>query len=255
MAAHKYWRVTFGDSQGGVYTQLSEIAFLAADDTDLTIGGTAFASSFYGGGYEVARAVDKSPSTDWCSAGGSFPNRFWYEFPASVEPARLKIICGSSAAWAPRAASSLDLSFSDDGLTWSPDRTFALSILSGSFSGGATVVLAIGAYVPPVIRSLLVGSLSGDYRFVPPATGTIATNNRVMVKAGPETPETPMAGARVRLHRMIDGYCAWEGLSDAAGYYHASGLEVGLTYIPVAIDLSGTYECVAAGPVVAVKAP
>ena len=26
-----------------------------------------------------------------------------------------------------------------------------------------------------------------------------------------------------------------------------------MTYIPVAIDLSGTYECVASGPVVAVK--
>lgn len=64
-----------------------------------------------------------------------------------------------------------------------------------------------------------------------------------------------MAGARVRLHRLIDGYCAWQGVSDANGYYYAAGLEVGLRYYPVAIDLTGTYECVAAGPVTAVKAP
>ena len=93
-----------------------------------------------------------------------------------------------------------------------------------------------------------------DFRFFGDTTGTITNNNRVMVKAGPTDPETPMAGARVRLHRKQDGYCAWEGISDAAGYYHASGLEVGLTYIPVAIDMSGNFECVAAGPVVAVKA-
>lgn len=102
--------------------------------------------------------------------------------------------------------------------------------------------------------SLAVVLKNRDYRFFADTSGTIAANNRVMVKAGPDAPETPMPGARVRLHRAADGYCAWHGISDAAGYYHASGLEVGLTYIPVAIDLSGTYECVAAGPVIAVKA-
>lgn len=94
-----------------------------------------------------------------------------------------------------------------------------------------------------------------DMRFAGDTTGTITTNNRVMVKAAPETPEAPMVGARVRLHRLADGRLAWQGLSDSNGYYYAIGLEVGETYIPVAIDLSGTYECVAAGPVVAVKAP
>jgi len=92
-----------------------------------------------------------------------------------------------------------------------------------------------------------------DFRFPNDTSGTIASNNRVMVKAGPDTPEAPMAGARVRLHRLSDGSCAWQGISDAAGYYHPSRLEVGMMYVPVAIDLSGTYECVAAGPVVAVK--
>lgn len=95
---------------------------------------------------------------------------------------------------------------------------------------------------------------AADFRFPGDTTGTITTNSRVMSKAGPSDPEAAMAGARVRLHRASDGYCAWQGISDASGYYHAIGLEVGVTYIPVAIDLSGTYECVAAGPVVAVKA-
>lgn len=94
----------------------------------------------------------------------------------------------------------------------------------------------------------------GDGRFAADTRGTIASNNRVMVKASAGAPEAPMAGARVRLHRLADGFFAWQGLSDASGYYHASGLEIGEAYIPVAIDLSGTYECVASGPVVATKA-
>ncbi len=94
----------------------------------------------------------------------------------------------------------------------------------------------------------------GDGRFAADTRGTIASNNRVMVKASAGAPEVPMAGARVRLHRLPDGYLAWQGLSDASGYYHASGLEIGESYVPVAIDLAGTYECVASGPVVATKA-
>ena len=92
-----------------------------------------------------------------------------------------------------------------------------------------------------------------DARYDGDTSGTIATNNRVLVKSSPSAAEAPMAGARVRLHRLIDGHCAWEGISDASGYYHASGLEVGVKYIPVAIDLSGHFECVAAGPVEAVS--
>lgn len=44
-------------------------------------------------------------------------------------------------------------------------------------------------------------------------------------------------------------------ISDAQGYYWPRGLEVGLWYYPVAIDLTGTHECDAAGPVQAAKAP
>lgn len=103
----------------------------------------------------------------------------------------------------------------------------------------------------------LVGLSSGAGidRRIPTATlGTITNNNRVMLKPDPATPEVPFAGARVRLHRLLDGYCAWEGISDASGYYWPSGLEVGMAYYPVAIDLSGTHECDAAGPVIAVRA-
>lgn len=112
---------------------------------------------------------------------------------------------------------------------------------------------------PPRFTSAVeVGLVSGegrDWRFVGDTSGTVLNNNRVMVKPSATAPEVPFAGARVRLHRLTDGYCAWEGISDAAGYYWPRGLEVGLLYYPVAIDLTGTHECDAAGPVIATKAP
>jgi hypothetical protein len=96
--------------------------------------------------------------------------------------------------------------------------------------------------------------LARDWRLVADTTGTVATNNRVMFRAQPSDPEAPFAGARVRLHRLADGYCAWQGASDAQGYYWADGLEVGVAYYPIAIDLLGQFEVVAAGPVVATRA-
>lgn len=84
--------------------------------------------------------------------------------------------------------------------------------------------------------------------------GTIAANNRVMVKPDPSSPEIPYAGARVRLHHLLTGRLDWQGISDTQGYYHATGLTVDDWYYPVAIDLTGTYECDAAGPVQAVRA-
>jgi len=48
---------------------------------------------------------------------------------------------------------------------------------------------------------------------------------------------------------------AWQGTSDKDGFYWPLGLEAGVSYYPVAIDLAGQHECVAAGPVVAQKGP
>lgn len=98
------------------------------------------------------------------------------------------------------------------------------------------------------------GRLRPDYRQQNPTTGTISDNNRVMLKTDPNAPELPFVGARVRLHRLADGYLAWQGQSDAQGYYWPTGLEVGVAYYPVAIDLTGAHECDAAGPVVATQA-
>ncbi len=114
----------------------------------------------------------------------------------------------------------------------------------------------IQGLVPPKFTQLFPSpahaSLVQDYRLVGDTTGVI--NDRVMLKTSPSAPEVPLASARVWALRLVDGYKAWEGFSDALGYYHATGLEVGVAYQVTAIDLTGEHKCTAGGPVVAVKA-
>ncbi|MCE1193309.1 MAG: hypothetical protein LWW96_14275 [Acidovorax sp.] len=92
-----------------------------------------------------------------------------------------------------------------------------------------------------------------DFRQLIPTTGTIT--DRVMFKATPSSPESPFAQGRVWLLRLADGYKAWEGWSNAAGYYTATSLELGVDYIAVGIDPNRNHKATGAGPVRAVEAP
>ena len=94
--------------------------------------------------------------------------------------------------------------------------------------------------------------LQPDYRQNTPTTGVIA--DYMMLKASPTAPEVPFARGRVWLLRAADGFKAWEGYSDAQGYYRAEGLELGVSYIAVGIDPWGNHKAVGAGPVVAQEA-
>ena len=90
-------------------------------------------------------------------------------------------------------------------------------------------------------------SSSTDIRHLRAATGTIS--DQVVLKSG--AGEVPFALGRVWLLRLADGYKAWEGWSDADGYYTATGLELGVEYVAVAIDPTRTHKTTGAGPVTA----
>lgn len=103
--------------------------------------------------------------------------------------------------------------------------------------------------VPSMLLSVRYGQQ--DYRQSVPTTGSV--RDRVMVKLTPSAPETPFATGRVWLLRLADGYKAWEGWSDAQGWYTARGLELGVEYIAVGIDPYRDHKATGAGPVVAVS--
>lgn len=93
-----------------------------------------------------------------------------------------------------------------------------------------------------------VAGLKQDFRQVRSTTGTIS--DQVVLKAAGV--DLPFANGRVWLLRLADGYKAWEGWSDAAGNYTATGLELGVEYVAVAIDPLRNFKTVGAGPVTAV---
>ncbi|SFU31661.1 hypothetical protein SAMN04489707_1001199 [Paenacidovorax caeni] len=108
---------------------------------------------------------------------------------------------------------------------------------------------APGAQFSGVLPLPRPSRLPQDYRHTNPTLGVIA--DRVMFRASAVSPEAPFVSGRVWLLRAADGFKAWEGYSDAQGHYRAEGLELGVSYIAVAIDPWGNHKTVGAGPVVA----
>lgn len=83
-----------------------------------------------------------------------------------------------------------------------------------------------------------------------PANSTYT--NQVVARETPTSPEVPVPHARVILLRASDGAKAWAGRSNAQGYYTATGLEDGESYVAVALDPTKTHQATAAGPVTSV---
>lgn len=250
MAAHRTWGVFFS-STAASYTQLTEVAFLNAAGSDVSMGGEAFASSEYGAGYEAARAFDKITGTDWCTAYGDADRRLWYVHPAAVEVVKLRIRC-SNSSYIPQSVAEVRVRWSDTmGSAWSED-VHRLSVESGSFAAGATVVMNL---LPPLVLTPLPPPLRLEQNLLHPHARSVGViSDRVMFKATPTAPESPFALGRVWLLRLADGYKAWEGWSDANGYYTATGLELGVEYIAVGIDPYRTHKATGAGPVTATEA-
>ena len=91
-----------------------------------------------------------------------------------------------------------------------------------------------------------------DLRHAIRSAGLGAIRDRVMIKLTPSSPESPFRNGRVWLLRLADGYKAWEGWSDAQGWYVARGLEVGVEYVALGIDPYREHKATGAGPVVSV---
>lgn len=123
-------------------------------------------------------------------------------------------------------------------LSYSAAPVPALGAIQGREPARYTAVAAVPA----------TASLQQDLRILRSTAGTIT--DQVVLKSGPT--EMPFASGRVWLLRLADGRKAWEGWSDAAGNYTATGLEIGVEYIAVGIDPYRNQKATGAGPVTAV---
>jgi len=265
MTAHRTWRLVFRSSNGGQYVQLSEVAFLDAAGVDLSLGGVASASSEYSVSFGAAKAFDKDASTDWSCLSYAIPAWLQYQHATAVDAAQVRIVCSANPAWLPPDLDSMSVLAGD-----AQDDVYALSLQSGSITPGGTLVCNLvrrvlqfvpvprplgalqglpGARYSGVVPVPRAGRLLQDMRHKAPTVGVIA--DRVMFRSSASSPEAPFATGRVWLLRAADGFKAWEGFSDAQGYYRAEGLELGVAYIAVGIDPWGNHKTAAAGPVVA----
>ena len=266
------WRLYFAESAGGAYIGLVELAFLDNSGADLSVGGTASASSQFGAGYEVERAFDKSTATEWSTAHGApFPAWIQYTHAAPVDVAKVRLVFPGNAALLPTAGS---LSLRSGAAL---ENSYSLALDSGSISPGATAVFAVLA-IPGLSLAALptIAAVQGnpahiynqaaslpamaralrDFRVLGDSDGT--WTDRVMFKAGASAPEQPFAGALVWVLRRADAALAWSGFSDASGYYTATGLERGVDYVALGIDprdaaripagAPGLFKTVGAGP-------
>ena len=274
MAASNTWRLEFPSSIGGAYISLREVTFFDASNNDLSVGGTASASSVYSG-YSAGAAFDKSTGTEWSTTNGGVPAWLQYVFASPVEVAKVQIAWSSDTSWCAPAGSITLRSGA------SQETGYLLGLESGSHTGNSTVVLAVAAmpatppttlvgvsplssplighaFVAPtgILGAHTVGRLLRDFRLTGDTHGT--WTDRVVFKATPSSPEQPFANALVWILRRMDGYMAWAGYSDANGYYTATGLENGVQYVAVGIDLRdaahippgdpGLFKTVGAGP-------
>lgn len=156
MAAHTHWRIT---CDGLGYVQLAEVAFLSAGLTDLSVGGTASASSEYSAALPASAAFDKDASGSWwCTATGSLPAWLAYAHPTAVEPVYVRI-----TAHPTYPPISLGLQHSDDGITWSAAVPLIFSSGGPIASGAATVFVPSVGSRPIVWQSNEVRELpAGD---------------------------------------------------------------------------------------------
>lgn len=275
MAAHQSWRLSFARSNGGTFIELTEVAFINEAGVDVSVGGVAGASSIFSSSYLAANAFDKNTGTSWSTAFNDFPARLWYTFPAAVDVRAVRIRCSGSNAYLPTSLSDIRVSVSDDGgATWTSSFAYGIALTSGSISAGTEFEFSVASVDPASVGLLLplpsyaqgraatlysgqllvprLSTLRQDFRHRASSTGQIT--DRVIFKATPSSPESPFAMGRVWLLRLADGYKAWEGWSDAAGYYTATGLELGVDYIAVGIDPNQNHKATGAGPVRAVEA-
>ena len=270
MPAQSFWRVTF-ERSAGAYVNLVEAAFLDAAGADLSVGGTATASSAYASDFSAEKAFDKSQATFWATAQDAVPAWLQYAHATPVSAAKLRLVYMAEPTWMP--AGRMEVYAGPD-----QSEKYLAFLESGAIQPGATATFALVNVPPPTLGApelpLLIQGLEGadfagavlagdsllsirrDFRLTGETDGT--WTDRVMFKAASGSPEQPFAAALVWVLRRADGYLAWSGFSDANGYYTATRLERGVSYVAVGIDPRdatrvttgepGLFKAVGAGP-------
>ena len=253
---HKFWRL-YVYSTGSTYFDVTEVSFLDATGTDVSVGGVASANSEYDGNYSAGKAFDKSFTTDYCNASGRFPAILQYAHPSPVDVASVRFRWAGDAGWLPRSAESMVLASSSDGVTWLD--FYDLVLTSGGFASNTVAVASVAhkgavqsvsagetlpVFMAPssgALASVLMGSASAvrDVEHGGPGAiyGTTKTKG---------TPNTSTKARVVLLHQRskLPVREAWS--EPSTGYFEFRGIDTAQKFIVLAEDADGNFRPVAA---------
>lgn len=254
MAAHVYWRVRFTRASGSnTSIWLDEVSFRSVADADLAVGGTPIASGFFGAGYEVANAFDKSiANAGWASPAATFPCWIGYQHASAVDVASVIITCSDS----PAASSELPvdravfLEWSDDGANWTAAGQLTYRV-EGDWAVSSAVRLVANTPSTGKLVSTLSNRLNGNVLPQSPLRGVLVKGVYARFDpidggsgtiSGLVTIENIPGARKVRLYRKHDGRLMRETWSAPTGHYSFSNIDPTLEYFVVAHDHLRVYN-------------
>lgn len=251
--AYTDWRITVFATRGGLYWQVTEVAFLDAQGVDVSAGGVASAGSVYSASYDAAKAFDKNLGTDYCNEARVFPAWLQYQLPTPADIKGMRIRWASSDDWLPVFTESMEVTaLQGNGVA----QRFVLKLDSGGIISSTEAVFSLTPWVPP-LANIFGELLTVAQSPVPDRVlqlGTDLLNVRDMEFGGPgviygtvsdDRTKKPVQ-CRVRLRRSRDGLLAREVWSKADGSYRFDGLTARYEYDIEAWDHEKNYFSVVA---------
>lgn len=263
MPAATHWRVRVQTSVGGTWLVFTEVAFLDAQGNDLSVGGTAIASSQYSAALAASKAFDKvlNSGSRWCNVDNQFPAWIGYAHPAAVDVAFVRIWCDSltniGTAQCPPSTAAVSLEYSvDSGATWIGAGVSVCH--EGAWVESGVVLLSAAASIaaPRLSAARVAASAAGwghkfpgglrvdsarDMEFG--GAGRLYGTTKTELSPGVQVP----AKGRVSILRERDKLLARQVWSDAAtGAWEVDGLDTQQAFMVVAQDPAGGYMPAAA---------
>lgn len=268
MPAAKYWRLVVQKTNKGSHFAVADMAFLDANGADVSLGGSAIASSAYNSDFAAAKAFDKNTSvaSRWATAFGALPGWIGYIHPVEVAPVSVRVFCdndpNNGVGTMPTSDEDVSLEYSADGVRWS---RLLWSLKSGAWLNGGSIELAINHAPIRLIAASLAqpmfvrnvgmtravtsgGLVSFDREFG--GQGRLWGTTKTEISPGVYAPTK----ARVSILRQRDKLLAREVWSDpATGAWEVRGLDTTQTFIEVAQHVTGEKQAVAADQTVPVE--
>ena len=266
MPAATHWRVRIQSSVGGTWIVFTEVAFLDTQGNDLSVGGTAIASSQYSAAFAASKAFDKvlNSGSRWCNVDNQFPAWIGYAHPAAVDVAFVRIWCdslfGIGSAQCPPNTSAVSLEYSvDSGATWIGAGVSVRH--EGAWVESGVVLLSAAASIaaPRLSAAEVAASAPVSVHEFPSGLGVDSARDiefggsgliwgTTKTEVSPDV-NVPTKARVVLLHQRSNLPVRTTWSNATTGVFEFAGIDTTQQFIALAEDALGNYRPVAANKV------